>query len=431
MYDSDLVIRVENLGKRYQLKDNNTKRYDSLRDTISHRARKARSLLNPFTLGGQLRKSLSSPSQSADEEFWALSDVSFEIRRGDRIGILGHNGAGKSTLLKILSRITEPTTGRVEISGRVASLLEVGTGFHPELTGRENIYLNGAILGMTRNEIRQQFDEIVDFAEVERFLDTPVKFFSSGMYVRLAFAVAAYLQSEILVLDEVLAVGDAAFKKKCIGKMEDVSHKDGRTILFVSHQIPALRSLANTAILLDHGKIIMNGQASKVISRYTEILGEANQFTQENRICSDDIDVCDISIFPSSAMIDYADNPLLSMNIKLNTRSSQSARIVVSISNQEAVKIFAAAYHLTNLPTGLYHSLTLKMPNKLFLDGTYTVSMTCGIPGQRNIFPATKVCQFTVFGSYSGSLYGVLNNGIVTPECEWTIGSKYNNQSSL
>src|SRR5204862_436928 len=194
-------------------------------------------------------------ASSSREDFWALRDVNFSINRGDVVGIIGRKGAGKSTLLKILSRISEPTTGRVRIRGRVASLLEVGTGFHPELSGRENIFLNGAVLGMTRAEIRRKFDEIVAFAEVEKFLDTPVKHYSSGMYVRLAFAVAAHLEPEILIVDEVLAVGDSQFQKKCLGKMEDVSKNDGRTVLFVSHNMAAIQNLCNKAALLSFGQL--------------------------------------------------------------------------------------------------------------------------------------------------------------------------------
>ena len=202
------------------------------------------------------------------EDFWALKDVSFEIKAGDVVGIIGRNGAGKSTLLKILSRITEPTEGRITLNGRVASLLEVGTGFHPELTGRENIYLNGTILGMMRREITKKFDEIVAFAEVEKFLDTPVKRYSSGMYVRLAFAVAAHLEPEILIVDEVLAVGDAQFQKKCLGKMQDVSRQEGRTVLFVSHNMSAITSLCNRVILLNKGTVQFNGSPQEGIDLY-------------------------------------------------------------------------------------------------------------------------------------------------------------------
>ncbi|KMM17575.1 ABC transporter ATP-binding protein [Synechococcus sp. GFB01] len=271
MSDSDVVIRVEGLGKKYALHHEQPERYRALRDSIAHRARAAGKLLNPFTLAGQLRRAqrhAAHEQRGAEEEFWALKDVSFEIRRGERVGIIGRNGAGKSTLLKILSRITEPTTGRVEIRGRVASLLEVGTGFHPELTGRENIYLNGAILGMTRREIRSKFDAIVDFAEVEKFLDTPVKRYSSGMYVRLAFAVAAHLEPEILVVDEVLAVGDASFQKKCLGKMEGFTEGQGRALIFVSHQMGALASICESGLLLDSGLLTYHGAVSETIDRY-------------------------------------------------------------------------------------------------------------------------------------------------------------------
>jgi lipopolysaccharide transport system ATP-binding protein len=270
MSDSDVVIRVEGLGKKYALHHEKSERYTALRDVVARQAKAAGRLLNPFTLAGQLHKAqrqAAAERAECEEEFWALKDVNFEIRRGERVGIIGRNGAGKSTLLKILSRITEPTTGRVEIRGRVASLLEVGTGFHPELTGRENIYLNGAILGMTRREIRSKFDEIVDFSEVEKFLDTPVKRYSSGMYVRLAFAVAAHLEPEILVVDEVLAVGDSNFQQKCLGKMEDVSI-GGRTVLFVSHNMYAIKRLCGWAILVDKGSLAMEGNSADVVSQY-------------------------------------------------------------------------------------------------------------------------------------------------------------------
>lgn len=247
------VIKVENLSKKYILRHQQGASYSTFRDML---AGTVKSLL----------KGKSTKSKSK-EEFWALNDVSFEINQGDRVGIIGRNGAGKSTLLKILSRIVAPTKGRITIDGRVASLLEVGTGFHPELTGRENIFLNGSILGMSKAEIALKFDEIVAFAEVEQFLDTPVKRYSSGMYVRLAFAVAAHLEPEILIVDEVLAVGDAEFQKKCLGKMQDVSSA-GRTVIFVSHNMGAINSLCNRAILLNKGGIEAIGDTATITSMY-------------------------------------------------------------------------------------------------------------------------------------------------------------------
>ncbi len=241
---STYAIQAEHLGKKYRIDSQPAGHgYVALRDVIADRIKRTASALSFIPKPSSFSGTSAAPSSvSRTEDFWALKDVSFDMAEGDVVGIIGRNGAGKSTLLKILSRITEPTTGRVRLNGRVASLLEVGTGFHPELTGRENILLNGAILGMTRAEIRRSFDDIVAFAEVERFLDTPVKRYSSGMYVRLAFAVAAHLQPEILIVDEVLAVGDAEFQRKCLGKMQDVS-RTGRTVLFVSHNMAAVRHL--------------------------------------------------------------------------------------------------------------------------------------------------------------------------------------------
>lgn len=277
------IIKVENLGKSYII-GHQRESYTALRDVLTNKARQAATNAKKFFTGGQLI------AGNEMEEFWALKDINFEVNQGDRVGIIGRNGAGKSTLLKVLSRITEPTTGRIQLKGRVASLLEVGTGFHPELSGRENIYLNGAILGMGRAEVRKKFDEIVDFAGVEKFLDTPVKRYSSGMYVRLAFAVAAHLEPEILIIDEVLAVGDAEFQKKCLGKMEDVSKNDGRTVLFVSHNMGAISNLCNNCIMLEKGKINLIGSTSDVIHNYLhakELLNSVwrnlnNQYSNRN-----------------------------------------------------------------------------------------------------------------------------------------------------
>ena len=263
---SEAVIAVENLSKRYVIEHTSEgqghKRYTALREVIGDEVRNfARKAL------GAARGQQAFRAREV-EEFWALKDVSFEVERGEVLGIVGRNGAGKSTLLKILSRITEPTAGRVTLRGRVASLLEVGTGFHPELTGRENIYLNGAILGMSRAEIRRKFDEIVAFAGVEKFLDTPVKRYSSGMYVRLAFAVAAHLEPEILLVDEVLAVGDTEFQKKCLGKIDDVSRQEGRTVLLVSHNLAAIAEMAKRALLLDAGLVAVDGSVAEAVSTY-------------------------------------------------------------------------------------------------------------------------------------------------------------------
>jgi lipopolysaccharide transport system ATP-binding protein len=270
---SDTVIRVENLGKKYIIGHQKQERYTALRDVIVDGSKSlGRKLLKP------LGKKMSDP---AVNDFWALKDVSFEIKQGDRVGIIGRNGAGKSTLLKILSRITEPTKGRISIKGRVASLLEVGTGFHPELTGRENIYLNGAILGMSQAEIKRKFDEIVAFAEVEKFLDTPVKRYSSGMYVRLAFAVAAHLEPEILVVDEVLAVGDVQFQNKCLGKMQDVA-TNGRTVIFVSHQMAAISNLCSSCMLLQNGELSFHGRTDSAINRYLALSTKAREEAKGN-----------------------------------------------------------------------------------------------------------------------------------------------------
>jgi lipopolysaccharide transport system ATP-binding protein len=252
MSATDYAIRVQGLGKKYNISHNGQREsYTSLRDAIM------RGPMGLFNRSGR----------STREEFWALRDLTFDVARGDAIGVIGRNGAGKSTFLKVLSRITEPSTGEIRVAGRVSSLLEVGTGFHPELTGRENIFLNGTILGMKRAEIKQRFDEIVTFAGVERFLDTPVKRYSSGMYTRLAFAVAAHLDSEILVVDEVLAVGDAEFQRKCLGRMHDIAG-EGRTVLFVSHNMAAVKSLTTKCVVLDAGRVVFSGPTEEAIAVY-------------------------------------------------------------------------------------------------------------------------------------------------------------------
>lgn len=310
------AITIENLSKKYIIGHQRQEKYTALRDVMMHKIR---------SIGQRLRHPLSPNREETDlEEFWALKDINLEIKQGERVGIIGRNGVGKSTLLKILSRITEPTAGRVTINGRVASLLEVGTGFHPELTGRENIFLNGAILGMSRTEIMRKFDEIVDFAEIEKFLDTPVKRYSSGMYVRLAFAVAAHLEPEILVVDEVLAVGDTIFQKKCLDKMMKVS-KQGRTIIFVSHNLSAIKSLCNRAILLDKGLLIYSGGIEDSIEAY---VGMA-------RLTGRDIDLTTLErkgssqelIFDKLSFLDYPIRHGKPIRFKLTLKSATAKTI--------------------------------------------------------------------------------------------------------
>jgi lipopolysaccharide transport system ATP-binding protein len=262
---SSPIISVEHLSKKYRITHQGQRQqYETLRDVLAAKSKNMLARLKP----GKAGHSNGLSARSTNEDFWALKDVSFEVQPGEVLGIIGRNGAGKSTLLKILSRITDPTEGRVTIRGRVASLLEVGTGFHQELTGRENVFLNGAILGMSHAEIKRKFDEIVDFAGVEKFLDTPVKRYSSGMYVRLAFAVAAHLEPEILIVDEVLAVGDTEFQKKCLGKMRDVSTKEGRTVLFVSHNLQTVRQLCRQIVVLERGQVAFSGEVSAGVNRY-------------------------------------------------------------------------------------------------------------------------------------------------------------------
>jgi ABC-type polysaccharide/polyol phosphate transport system, ATPase component len=278
---SDVIIRAENLGKSYIIGHEKREQYTALRDVMVNKLKQVTGKTRQIFKGGQLI------AGNELEEFWALKDLNFEIKQGDRVGIIGRNGAGKSTLLKVLSRITEPSTGKVQIKGRVASLLEVGTGFHPELTGRENIFLNGAILGMSRAEIRKKFDEIVDFSGVEKFLDTPVKRYSSGMYVRLAFSVAAHLEPEILIVDEVLAVGDMEFQKKCMGKMEAVSEKEGRTVLFVSHNMNAIKYLCTRGIHLEKGMVLSDTTSSEAVTQYLNFANNIQNLNSEIQFTPD------------------------------------------------------------------------------------------------------------------------------------------------
>jgi lipopolysaccharide transport system ATP-binding protein len=376
------VIRAEHLAKKYRIRHQRQAHYTTLRDTLAESARNLFRGRNQMA-DGQMR-------HSKREDFWALKDVSFEVGPGDKLGIIGRNGAGKTTLLKILSRITEPSEGRVEIRGRVASLLEVGTGFHPELTGRENIFLNGAILGMHRREIARKFDEIVAFAEVEKFLDTPVKFYSSGMYVRLAFAVAAHLEPEILLIDEVLAVGDSEFQKKCLGKMEDVS-KEGRTVLFVSHNMGAISNLCQRSILLVDGKKWLDNTSIDVIGQYIKLgnKDQSERIWENSKIAPGNNKVrlhavrivCDNTV---TANVDIQKDIFVEVeywNLKPGTRISVSMHLLEKM----GIEVLASAnFHSANLvrdnwfgkpyPTGLFRT-TCMLPGNFLNESSYRINI--------------------------------------------------------
>jgi lipopolysaccharide transport system ATP-binding protein len=406
---SDTVIKVENLSKKYIIGHQQEERYTALRDVIANKVKSLGSFIqNPkFQI------------QNSSEEFWALKDVSFEIKQGDRVGIIGRNGAGKSTLLKILSRITEPTTGRVSIEGRVASLLEVGTGFHPELTGRENIYLNGAILGMGKEEIKRKFDEIVAFAEVEKFLDTPVKRYSSGMYVRLAFAVAAHLEPEILVVDEVLAVGDAQFQKKCLGKMEDVG-KEGRTVLFVSHNMATVTTLCDRCIWLVSGQLHMDDNAELTTSKYLtygaehsgEVIFRSNEASQKfwfKRVALLNSEESITSVFDTRKPI----------KIRLEyyaTRDIKNLELSIRIYNSSGIPIFTtnrSSYLSSNITAG-NHISEIEIPALFLVPGAYSVDIGAHIPMVEVLFHYKSIMSFEIeetgsnMAFYQSGLYGIV-----------------------
>jgi lipopolysaccharide transport system ATP-binding protein len=407
---SDIVISIENVGKRYTLNHKgNGERYTTLRDVI------AREAAAPFkAIGKKIRRLNGSNGSHPDgsgcrsannsvDSFWALKDVSFEVKQGDVVGIIGRNGAGKSTLLKLLSRITEPTEGRICIKGRVASLLEVGTGFHPELTGRENIYLNGAILGMSQMEVKRKFDQIVAFAEVEKFLDTPVKRYSSGMYVRLAFAVAAHLEPEILIVDEVLAVGDAEFQKKCLGKMQDVAGH-GRTVLFVSHNLTAVRQLCTKGLLLENGQAAMKGVANEVADRYLQNMLDSRRghfrlgdtgYTDMRLVNSEGTPI--IAVLPEQETF---------VELSLCITSSSNVQVGFTIYNQLDVPLVlcASEYGGVELASG-DQTFRVRLPNELLQPGTYRIEGA--VWDANHVFQQDDyLCHFQVMPARTHELQG-------------------------
>ncbi len=406
------AVRAEGLSKVYKI-DHLAERYTALRDVISRRVR------------GILRPRI--PVQPPHEDFWALRDVSFDLARGDRLGIIGRNGAGKTTLLKLLSRITKPTEGRVRLRGRVVSLLEVGTGFHPELTGRENIFLNGAILGMSREEIRGKFDEIVAFAEVERFLDTPVKRYSSGMYVRLAFSVAAHLEPEILLVDEVLAVGDAAFQKKCLGKMGEVG-RSGRTLIFISHNMSFIQRICNRGLLLDKGRIEAQGSVEDVVHQYlarqereqsrVDLTRFINRYDPEQRLVVEWIELTN-GVHGSFAV--PWDEPLrMRLHIRTRTRLSNLS-LAVGCESVDGAQLFTVRStddhtKLFNFDEPGEHEIDITIEHPLRA-GAYNLSLGVSM-GDAIYYYNAQAAQLEIIG-FGKKPYLERNIGMIHCQSEW------------
>ncbi len=426
---NNIAIKAENLGKKYIIQHEKQEPYKTFQDVLINSGKKIISSLNPFDRA-------SGNADETTEEFWALDDVNFIINKGDKVGIIGRNGAGKSTLLKVLSRITEPTTGKIHINGRIASLLEVGTGFHPELTGRENIYLNGAILGMSRKEIKSKFDEIVAFAEVDKFLDTPVKRYSSGMYVRLAFSVAAHLEPEILVVDEVLAVGDVEFQKKCLGKMNDVAG-EGRTILFVSHNMAAIENLCNKGILMSQGQIeYQSDKIRDVVSQYLSYESGENKSIWENT----ENKYSDPSFTPQKIWLTYMEDDI-SINAPIPNSEETYINLEFDVKEIDAPLIIGyRIYSETNDLIFVSGSSDQKIenwpkikkgknifkttiPRRLLNEGTYRIELRSSLHNIRGIIEGEKEdinVFLTIVGGLSDSPYWLsTRKGFIAPVLKW------------
>ena len=421
--DKNIVIKAENISKQYRLGQVGT-------GTISHDLNrfwhKIRGKEDPYLKIGETNDR----ATKGDSDYvWSLRDINFEIEQGDAVGIIGRNGAGKSTLLKLLSRVTKPTTGSIYTKGRIASLLEVGTGFHPEMTGRENIYLNGAILGMTRKEITRKFDEIVDFSGVERYVDTPVKRYSSGMYVRLAFAVAAHLESEILIVDEVLAVGDAEFQKKCLGKMGDVSKGEGRTVLFVSHNMAAVKELCNQGILLNQGKIEYIGTATESVIEYQKGRNSNDSYfyegSIENAIGNENIRIKEFSVKPLSGDYISIESGAKVKLIFYNNRPNINLDATFELRSTDEVVVFhtgSLIYRNLDSKIGL-HEVTFDLPPHLLNAGNYYFKIIFGENQRYILFENDNLVSFSVENKAIGSNANVLP-GIIRPDLNF-INSYY------
>ncbi len=401
------VIKAEHISKKYILRHEHAEKYKTFAGMLTGWTKKL-------------------TETSSKEDFWALNDVSFDIKQGERVGIIGRNGAGKSTLLKILSRIVTPTKGRIEITGRVASLLEVGTGFHPELSGRENIFLNGSILGMSKSEIQRKFDEIVAFAEVERFLDTPVKRYSSGMYVRLAFAVAAHLEPEILIVDEVLAVGDASFQRKCLGKMNDVAGQ-GRTVLFVSHNMGQIKALCEKTIVLKKGEISFIGSTGEGINHYYEESKNTNQelkkvFDPEKKIMLTKAFTCDAE---KNKKRIFLHNEEINLYLTLSYQTNlQDIKLGVNVCDNLDRKVFTKELSLNDILKTNANELTLrlKIPANFLTPGNFKFNVGLHIPNLMMFDYNENICEFSIVDNGSEfSQYANADIGCVFPPAAFEI----------
>ena len=415
------IIEIKNISKKYNI-THQRGGYIALRDVLMG------IIKSPFSfLKTKARQVVGFEKK---EEFWALKDISFNVNRGEVVGIIGANGAGKSTLLKILSQITPPTEGEIILRGRVGSLLEVGTGFHPELTGRENIFLNGAILGMKKREIAKKFDEIVEFAGIGKFLDTPVKYYSSGMYVRLAFSVAAHMEPDILIIDEVLAVGDAEFQKKCLGKMEDITKTQGRTILFVSHNMGAIQSLCSKCVLLDHGSIVMVGKTSEVINLYTAPKEKASTVTLDSR--GKEVNVEKIwlenELGKKIATAEMGDNIFL--NVEYFIEKEIPSMDISALVSKDGVSLFQSSDIDTNEAVryhrqpGLYMT-RVKLPTQIFKEGVYIIQVRVGT--DKNISDPNATVKFKIINTkidMTNKSYHPERQGLLFMDLEWKTSKK-------
>ncbi len=418
------IIEIKGLGKRYNI-NHHRGGYIALRDVIANVFRA------PFAFLKFKAKQLA--GIDVKEEFWALKNVNIDIKKGEIVGIIGPNGSGKSTLLKILSQITPPTTGEVKIKGKVGSLLEVGTGFHPELTGRENIFLNGAILGMERKEVAEKFDRIVEFAGIAQFLDTPVKYYSSGMYVRLAFSVAAHMEPDILIIDEVLAVGDAEFQKKCLGKMDEVTKQDGRTILFVSHNLAAIQSLCTKTILLQKGEIKAAGDTNEIIKQYLEEM--TTQGVELKPDLNKDVTFTKAWIADENGVatdiIDVSKNFKICAEFSVQ-KETNNAEISFGLKNSEGMNVIFTSLSEKNkgefehLPTGKY-SVVSGVRGNFLMPSIYTLLVAAHVRGSKNIDHCPDVLSFTIADNGRTPMspygkYGLAHCAVLT-NCDWKIES--------